>query len=78
MAFKEFIDKTPVVFCAVIAVKAVIAYPPNEVAVLISAWIPAPPDESDPAMIKILVFGFNMFDAFFNYPNTFLNQSFII
>ena len=37
LAETELIDKTPVVFCAVIAVKAVIAYPPNEVTVLISA-----------------------------------------
>ena len=46
---------------AVTAVIAVIAYPPNEVIVLISAWIPAPPEESDPAIIKILDLGFNLF-----------------
>ena len=54
-------DFTPVVFCAVKAVIAVIAYPPKEVTVLISACIPAPPEESDPAIIKIFDLGFNLF-----------------
>ena len=45
-------DFTPVVFCAVTAVIAVIAQPPRVVIVFISAWIPAPPDESDPAITK--------------------------
>ena len=36
------------------------------VTVFISAWMPAPPDESDPAIIKILEFGFNLFN-FFRY-----------
>ena len=54
------IDETPVVFCEVIAVIAVIAYEPRDVTVLISACIPAPPDESDPAIIKILDFIFNL------------------
>jgi hypothetical protein len=31
---------TPCVFCAVIAVTAVIAWPPSMVTVLMSAWIP--------------------------------------
>jgi hypothetical protein len=44
---------TPSVFCAVIAVIAVIAWPPSMVTVLMSAWMPAPPPESDPAMIKM-------------------------
>ena len=44
---------TPSVFCAVIAVIAVIACAPSIVAVLISAWIPAPPPESEPATIRI-------------------------
>ena len=43
---------TPSVFCAVIAVIAVIAWPPSIVTVLISAWMPAPPPESEPAMIR--------------------------
>ena len=55
----EDIDLTPVVFWAVIAVTAVIAYEPNDVMVLMSAWIPAPPEESDPAIINIFDFGFN-------------------
>ena len=54
------IDETPVVFCEVIAVIAVIAYEPRDVTVLISACIPAPPEESDPAIIKILDFIFNL------------------
>jgi hypothetical protein len=29
---------------------------------LISACIPAPPDESEPAIINILDFGFNLFN----------------
>ena len=41
--------KTPRVFCAVTAVTAVAAWPPCAVTVLMSAWIPAPPPESDPA-----------------------------
>ena len=44
---------TPSVFCAVTAVIAVIACAPSIVAVLISAWIPAPPPESEPATIRI-------------------------
>ena len=58
------IDLTPVVFWEVTAVIAVIAYEPNAVTVLISAWIPAPPDESDPAIIKILDLGFNILLTF--------------
>jgi hypothetical protein len=49
-----------VVFCIVTAVSAVSAYEPSAVAVLISAWMPAPPEESDPAIIKILDLGFNI------------------
>ena len=43
---------TPSVFCAVSAVIAVAANASSAVTVLISAWIPAPPPESDPAMIR--------------------------
>src|SRR5262249_26457787 len=43
---------TPSVFCAVNAVTAVIAKPPSIVTVLMSAWIPAPPPESQPAIIS--------------------------
>ena len=41
------------------AVIAVIAYDPREVIVFMSACMPAPPEESDPAIIRILDFGFN-------------------
>ena len=54
------IDETPVVFCDVTAVIAVIAYDPSEVTVLMSACMPAPPEESEPAIIKILDFIFNL------------------
>jgi hypothetical protein len=46
------------------AVIAVIAYEPSAVTVLISACIPAPPEESDPAIIKILDLGFNILLTF--------------
>jgi hypothetical protein len=52
-------DFTPLVFCTVTAVIAVIAKEPKQVAVLISACMPAPPEESEPAIIKILDFIFN-------------------
>ena len=58
------IDLTPVVFWIVTAVIAVIAYEPRAVTVLMSAWIPAPPDESDPAIISILDLGFTLSDFF--------------
>jgi len=35
------------------------AYEPSAVTVLISACMPAPPEESDPAIIKIFDLGFN-------------------
>ena len=44
--------KTPVVFCAVSAVTAVSANRPSAAIVLMSAWMPAPPLESDPAMLS--------------------------
>src|SRR5258708_11479384 len=43
---------TPWVFCAVSAVTAVMAKPPSAVTALMSAWMPAPPPESDPATIS--------------------------
>ena len=46
------IAETPVVFCAVSAVIALMAKTPFMVIVLISAWIPAPPLESLPAMVS--------------------------
>ena len=62
----ETIDLIPLVFCDVTSVIAVIAYDPNEVTVLISACIPAPPDESEPAIINTLDLGFNLFNRPFN------------
>jgi hypothetical protein len=38
---------------------------------LMSACIPAPPEESDPAIINTLDLGFNLFNRPFNYINTF-------
>ena len=43
---------------------AVIAYEPKLVTVFISAWIPAPPEESEPAIINIFVFILNLFNFF--------------
>ena len=41
---------TPIVFCAVIAVIAVIPCTPQRANAFRSAWIPAPPPESEPAI----------------------------
>ena len=41
---------TPTVFCAVIAVIAVVPYTPQRANAFRSAWTPAPPPESDPAI----------------------------
>ena len=73
----DITDLTPFVFWTVTAVTAVIEYTPRLVAVLMSAWIPAPPDESDPAMIKIFDFIFKLSNFFQNYINTFNKKSFI-
>ncbi len=43
---------TPRVFWAVSAVITVMAWPPRAATALISAWMPAPPPESDPAMMS--------------------------
>jgi hypothetical protein len=43
---------TPVVFCAVSAVMALIAYMPCAEMVFISACIPAPPLQSEPAIVS--------------------------
>ena len=43
---------TPVVFCAVSAAMAVMPNTPLASMVFKSAWIPAPPEESDPAMLN--------------------------
>ena len=44
------IARTSTVFCAVIAVMAVVPWTPAAANALRSAWIPAPPPESEPAM----------------------------
>ena len=46
------ISVTPVVFCAVIAVIADVPWTPSTANVLRSAWIPAPPPESEPAIVS--------------------------
>ncbi len=48
---------TPSVFCAVSAVMAVAANPPIAVTALMSAWMPAPPPESEPAMVSAIFIG---------------------
>lgn len=45
---------TPHVFCTVMAVMALAAYPPSADMVLMSACIPAPPLQSEPAMVSML------------------------
>src|SRR3954447_10761412 len=43
---------TPTVFCAVIAVMALVPWTPQAAKALRSAWMPAPPPESEPAMVR--------------------------
>ena len=45
---------TPVVFCAVSATIALIPWQPAAAKAFRSAWIPAPPPESEPAIVKHL------------------------
>src|SRR3954447_11273564 len=45
---------TPFVFCAVKAVMTEAPYTPNAANVLRSAWMPAPPEESEPAMVSAI------------------------
>ena len=52
---------TPVVFCAVKAVIALMAYTPLVIIVLISAWMPAPPLESLPAIVNAVLMFFLLF-----------------
>ena len=54
---------TPVVFCAVSAVIALIAYTPWAVIVLMSACIPAPPLESLPAIVNAVFINTSPFSA---------------
>ena len=49
------ISLTPVVFCAVNAVMALMAYTPFMVMVFMSAWMPAPPLQSLPAMVNAVL-----------------------
>ena len=42
---------TPTVFCAVIAVIAVVPCTPQRANAFRSAWMPAPPPESEPAIV---------------------------
>jgi hypothetical protein len=50
-------ETTPRVFCAVTAVIAVVPYTPWAANVFRSAWIPAPPPESLPAMVRAVFMG---------------------
>src|SRR6266540_2679525 len=43
---------TPSVFCTVTDVRALIPHTPSTAKVLRSAWTPAPPPESEPAMVR--------------------------
>ena len=43
---------TPTVFCAVSATIALIPWQPAAANAFRSAWIPAPPPESDPAIVR--------------------------
>src|SRR5438046_7615814 len=45
---------TPLVFCAVRAVMAEAPYTPSAANVFRSAWMPAPPEESEPAMVSAI------------------------
>ena len=52
-----FHARTPSVFWAVTAVITLVPKTPNWWNVLRSAWIPAPPPESDPAMVRAILIG---------------------
>src|SRR5579875_3143647 len=45
-------ERTPAVFCAVSAVLPLAPQTPNALKVLRSAWMPAPPEESEPAIVS--------------------------
>src|ERR1700722_19770553 len=51
---------TPRVFCAVSAVMTDKPYAPSAENALRSAWMPAPPPESEPAMVRTLGIGWVM------------------
>ena len=46
---------TPRVFCAVTAVSTLVPYAPRAAKTFRSAWMPAPPPESEPAMVSTVV-----------------------
>src|SRR5438093_8742680 len=48
---------TPRAFCAVTAVTMLAPQTPNAAKVLRSAWMPAPPLESEPAMVRAIAIG---------------------
>jgi len=48
----SWIARTPCVFCAVSAVITDAPYTPSAENVFKSAWMPAPPLESEPAMVR--------------------------
>ena len=58
--FIEKTEFTPVVFLCCYSGNCCHSITSNAVTVFISACIPAPPEESDPAMIKIFDFGFKL------------------
>jgi hypothetical protein len=49
--------RTPSVFCAVTAVIADVPNTPNRMNVFRSAWMPAPPPESEPAIVSAITRG---------------------
>ena len=51
----SWMEVTATVFWAVSAVSTLIPKPPSRVMVFRSAWMPAPPPESEPAMVNILL-----------------------
>ena len=53
-------SSTPHVFCAVTAVMTVAAWTPTTDIALTSAWMPAPPIESEPATVSAVLMGRDM------------------
>ena len=59
--------ETPIVFCAVTAQMQLMPYAPRAAKVFRSAWMPAPPEESDPAIVStFFIVSFQRFRSFFN------------
>ncbi len=59
--------RTPVVFWAVMAVMALVPKTPSAAKVLRSAWMPAPPPESLPAIVSAVVIGNCRISQFHNF-----------